>query len=391
MIEEFTARLSTLDKAILAPKVALALGVDEVEIEQWTFRPLSGGMAAWAGVYGNHRLEGTARTPLGSQEWMLVLKVYGSVSQANGIEPESWTYWKREALFYKSGVLQDLSSGISAPVCYGVDEVSDDEVWIWMEYVPDQSSHLWSPQQYHAAAMRLGVFNGSNAGGFAVTAQSWWATGWQCRSAFSEGIYQSLADLRAYARRPGIEGMPSAAEVDVWEMVLEKRSRLLDALGQLPRSFCHHDPFRRNLLVSKDAAGADRLVAIDWAQAGMGALGEDPAQLQMVSLTFLDYPVADADRLGEAIFDGYLVGLRTAGWQGDARLVRLGFAIASLFGGVEALALEIFFADSATRDASQEEIFDRPITEIKRQRAEAIRFAFRYGVEALALLDELRL
>lgn len=37
----------------------------------------------------------------------------------------------------------------------------------------------------------------------------------------------------------------------------------------------------------------------------------------------------EARRFGELAFAGYLAGLRRAGWQGDERLVRFGFAASS--------------------------------------------------------------
>ena len=39
--------------------------------------------------------------------------------------------------------------------------------------------------------------------------------------------------------------------------------------------------------------------------------------------------MADARKLDQMVFDGYVEGLAEAGWHGDPRLVRLGYAASS--------------------------------------------------------------
>jgi hypothetical protein len=67
-------------------------------------------------------------------------------------------------------------------------------------------------------------------------------------------------------------------------------------------------------------------VAIDWAYAGIGALGEDLMGLLRV---FNQEGTPGFHRaLDEVLFAGYLDGLGDAGWEGDPRLARLGFTTA---------------------------------------------------------------
>src|SRR3712207_7779326 len=54
----------------------------------------------------------------------------------------------------------------------------------------------------------------------------------------------------------------------------EERERFLTALDRLPQTFCHHDAFRRNLLVRRGPEG-EELVALDWTQTGHGAVGQE--------------------------------------------------------------------------------------------------------------------
>jgi hypothetical protein len=53
-------------------------------------------------------------------------------------------------------------------------------------------------------------------------------------------------------------------------------------------------------------------------------LGEDIGNLVPDSVFDLFVPAEALPELDEAVFGGYVSGLREAGWQGDERLVRLG-------------------------------------------------------------------
>jgi hypothetical protein len=62
--------------------------------------------------------------------------------------------------------------------------------------------------------------------------------------------------------------------------------------------------------------------------AGRGWLGVELGALLTASVSWAGFPVEDAPDLAETIFEGYLAGLRDAGWSGDAAIPRLGFALA---------------------------------------------------------------
>ena len=66
-----------------------------------------------------------------------------------------------------------------------------------------------------------------------------------------------------------------------WPRCGTSRERLLDALGRLPQTLCHHDAFRRDLV-----AHGDRIVALDWAFVGRGPVGAEISPLVSATLTF---------------------------------------------------------------------------------------------------------
>jgi hypothetical protein len=72
--------------------------------------------------------------------------------------------------------------------------------------------------------------------------------------------------------------------------------------------------------------GRAQTVAIDWDVLGTGWIGKEIVALFATTLIFFE---VDLDRIAELdtlIFDGYLDGLRDAGWQGDPRWARFGYA-----------------------------------------------------------------
>ena len=91
------------------------------------------------------------------------------------------------------------------------------------------------------------------------------------------------------------------------------------------------DLFRRNLFARKTAGGGEyQTVALDWSYAGCGAIGAELVPLVLASVAFFEVDLTQAQALEDIVFQGYLEGLRDAGWRGDPRQARLGYTAASL-------------------------------------------------------------
>lgn len=75
---------------------------------------------------------------------------------------------------------------------------------------------------------------------------------------------------------------------------------------------CSHPPLQR---------------AFDRVRRGPGALGADIATLLSGSVRKGDFPAGDVAALDETVFAAYAGGLRDVGWDGDSRVVRLGYVM----------------------------------------------------------------
>ena len=98
------------------------------------------------------------------------------------------------------------------------------------------------------------------------------------------------------------------------------RDRMLSVMERLPRTVCHLDVWPNNLIRRPDGD----VVFLDWAFVGDGALGEDIGNLVPDAVLDLLLPYDRLDELDERLTRAYLDGLHEAGWDGDARVVRLG-------------------------------------------------------------------
>jgi len=184
-------------------------------------------------------------------------------------DPAHPYYWRREPLAYASGLLEPFG----APACRAIVERADGSVALWLDAVPEVER--WTPELLGEVARRLGR---AQAGPPADAA--WLSRGW----------------LREYV---SLHGVPYD-----------------DALDALPQTLCHFDFHPGNVL------GRAAEFVVDWAYAGVGPRGSDPGVLVADGVADGAF---DPDGMTEAVWDGYLAGLRDGGWSGDEEEVRYAF------------------------------------------------------------------
>jgi hypothetical protein len=315
-------QLAAIDPVALTPIVQSALNSDTVELASWDCEQLPGGVGAGTAV---HRFAGQARDQGQTVSWSLILKVLHP--QVYGDDLSAWNYYKREVNAYQSGRLDDLPGGLAAPRSFGTVEHPDGTCWIWLEDVADEVGPRWPLEHYGVVARHLGQFNGAYLAGRPLPDWPWLSSGWLRQ--YVAHSAPAMAPLRDSLEHPLVcRWIPGDAS-DRFFRLWAERDCYLDALDRLPQTLCHLDVFRRNLFARRTAGGDDQTVAVDWAYAGQGAIGEDLVPLVLASVYFFEVELDEAQPLEEIVFEGYLEGLRDAGWQGDPRLVRLGYTAAA--------------------------------------------------------------
>jgi len=381
MVNVPDTQLQSIDTAMLTPLVRQALGSGTVEVVDWdTEQIYAGGTRARIYRYSGEAREGGKTVP-----WSLILKV--ERPQADLDDPSHPQYWKREALAYQSGLLDDLLGELTAPRCLAVVEQPEGDVWLWLEEVADDIGSNWPLEHYGLVARHLGQFNGAYLAGRPIPSQSWLSRGWlrSWLSPVAEVIDQLPSALEQPLGRRWLPGNDCEALMHLWNT----REVFLKVLDRLPQTLCHRDAFRRNLFARGGEDGGYETVTIDWADLGPGPVGEEIVPLVLGTLRFLDLELAQARPLDHIVFEGYLDGLRDAGWRGDPREVRLGFTAGAIRYVLGPISDFLTLLRDEEQYAFWERALGRPMEEIFDESGQYRHFALGLLAEARELMDRL--
>lgn len=360
-----------------------ALQEPDAVLGAWDAISLKNGDSARSPLRSLLALRGAAQVGATERPWSAVLKVLAPVVGYD--DPSNIRYWKREQLLYRSGLLDDLPAGLRAPRCYGCDEPANGTVWLWLEHIREDSEGSWSQARWALAARHLGQLNGADLSGRPLP-RAPWLGGRRLRTWLEHHgpLVKQIApapfnpDVRRWWPRPVVDAI-----LRLWE----ERELFCDALEQLPQTFGHGDAIRRNLLARRRADGSEETVGIDWEHAGQYAAGEEVGQTLSVASAFYDVEPADLSALDEALFAGYLAGLRDAGWRGDPRQVRFAYtAHAALRNAFNAVGASV--PDKARRAAAQQ-TYGYTWEELAERRAAVRPFLLERAAEARTLLETL--
>ena len=376
----------------LTAAVRRLLATPTAEIERWETIPLVHRVInrVTGGVY---RVRGFAHGGEQSFSWSLVLKIlhhpeHDPASQFNPSEELGhWNYWRREALVYESDLLNSLPITLAAPRCFGVSEVSPQTLYLWLEDIEGTPAADWPLLRFGEAARQLGLFQGGLLVAVQLPSYPWLSDHW-LRSWVPDqpkAVLHIVENAQAW-RNPLTEPYFPLELQDRVLRLWNERDRLLATLESLPQTLCHLDLWPPNLSHQTTPAGLNQTVLIDWSQVGYGAAGEDIANLVLDSIWMFRIESDDLLEYEQFVWQGYLAGLREAGWHGDEREVRFVYAaVAALRFGLLAGHL-LQTANDSSVHSELEERYKRSIETIFRDRARCVHHALLLGDEALMLL-----
>ncbi|MEV7190820.1 hypothetical protein AB0N81_03295 [Streptomyces sp. NPDC093510] len=235
-----------------------------------------------------------------------------------GLAEQDCHYWAREYRFYRAFARGELGSWADLPLRpatpYGFDERPDGALVLTLEDVAEPPGD-WRAPDYREVAAHLGVFNGHHflrplpdpPGWLSRSWLRWWFT------SMTPAAVSGLRTLTPDARAALAEVTDPKASVAGTTALWRARSELLARLDRVPVALAHLDANRLNLL----RAEPGRSVAVDWSYVGVEALGTDAAQLFASSAARLLVPADDLAAFHDAVLDGYVAGLRSAGVPGE--------------------------------------------------------------------------
>jgi hypothetical protein len=289
----------TLDDQTVGRIVQKATRTQGVVAPDWTISTISSGGGEAAGIY---RVVGTSTEDRKAFPWTLILKI---LEPSAGLgNPSKWNNGEREALAYRSGLLDELDIGLTAPRCVEIDTAVDGTTWLWLEDVAGEADATWPVSRYGLAAYHLGLFNGSYSGNAALPTHPWlsqnWLRGW---------IEEAAPFIDVLAEHRDHPNVVQMYDVDHILGLWRDRHRRLDYVENLPQTLCHLDAYRGNLFSRRDPAGQEQTVAIDWAFVGHAAFGEELASLVAASVASGHVEPERMKELEKTVLEGYLDGL----------------------------------------------------------------------------------
>ena len=306
-------QLQTIDPAVLLNVVRQAQGNPNFTILDWTVRVLSDKGAV--NPEGLWCFSGTGQDQYGVKPWSVVLKLLKNPGEHT--KPSHLWYWKREYLAHESGLLSGLPQYVAQARSYGTHEDSLG-AWLWMELLTDATDGSWGLDEYEFAAYQLGRFNAACLMGPPVSTYSWFATN-------HIETWLSLFLNETMWTHPMVEQTFTPQTRARVMALVEVKDRFLLTLQQLPQVFSHLDYKRSNLFLRRTSATEQEVVAVDWGDCGIAALGADLTRLVGGSTFFCDWDAAKLANLDTIAFAAYINGLQEIGWDGDSDVVRLAY------------------------------------------------------------------
>jgi hypothetical protein len=323
--------LEAISTESLTPVVRKATGDESMAVLNWDVQTLSTG-----GAYsrdGLLRVSGRGRGVDGEVSWEVVLKIVPDAPWEAG--PNDLGYRRRESNAYGSGMLAGLPGPLRAPHCYGVTEHADGE-WIWLELLRGRSGRDWGLADYVFAADQVGRFNAACANGPLIPEKPWMTKN-------HVRFWHGIVPVDQVWGDPCARKAFAAPVVREMEQMWEERERFYAAMERLPQVFSHYDYKSRNLFLHQGAAGAQEIVAVDWGDCGIGAMGGDLALLVSGSTYFLDWDPRHVAELDAAAYKAYVSALADAEWSGNEKPIRLSYLVwSAMYFGVALMGTASF-------------------------------------------------
>lgn len=291
------------------------LRADDVAIEDAHREPLD--YDAFLAGRDVTRVSGTARLWGEMVAWSFIEKRTDGPATASAYLYDNA---RREMEAYRSGLLDDLAAGLTAPELLAAAEDGDGGLTLWIEDLAATAGVVATPDDVLVAARHLGRLSGRWLG--RVPAHEWLFDGWIERHGQPEAMAPASALIAEVRTDPTVEARLGRPLDDV-SALIATQDVFASVLRGLPRTLCHHDAVAANVFRRETPDGAE-IVLIDWESVGPGPVGADLASLLFASPRRGDFSARLLEDLADDALDAYAAGVREGGSSVEPRELRLG-------------------------------------------------------------------
>jgi hypothetical protein len=265
------------------------------------------------------KVSGDAKVNSGTKSWSSVVKIIDLSVVVKSTDAGAWVFPEIELLVYENGLFNGESSPLRSAKCYLSDSAHNQLIILWLEDLSNAPQPPWKLEHFVSAANHLGKFNGDLAVNpvelpFEISRDAYYAR-WD--PSVVEGRARDLLEMKD---SPVAKQAYPDTPVEVGVEIASLARPLLEHAKSLPHSISFGDSHSRNMFPV-----GSQTVGIDWASVSNEPTGADIGVLIGSGLT---YGVAEAVLIMEnekRIYDSYVKGIQSAGWDGDLNNLRIGF------------------------------------------------------------------
>ncbi len=375
-------RLQAVNPDMLTPLVQKVLD-RPANVTSWQYAPMTGGFGGGMGGTSLYRFSGSARHQSEALEWVIILKI---IRYREAEDPTDPKYWKREYEVYRSDMFDQLSGGLQTARCYGVLEFEGEACWLWLEELHDDLGTTWPVAHYHVIGQHAGHFSGAFLHEHALPTEPWLSKQWLRKTIAVVAPHFRAA--QEVLENPLVQPVMPPDAPALFEKLLADRAHFMIALDHLPQTIAHQDYFRRNAFAHRSADGGYKTVAVDWAFVGHAAIGAEAATPVLIGLFTANIDPEFTDEHERQVYEGYLAGLRDMNWNGDPRMVRLGYTATTALKFLELMTPMRFLPDPGFQSFI-ESALGCPISDYVHHVAAMNRLAYWMADEARILMREI--
>lgn len=249
--------------------------------------------------------------------------------------------WRLELDAHRPEVTAVLPDGLRQPNLYGVVEIDELHVAIWMEDV-DVSTDRWDLATFAHAAELLGRLAARRPIGTPAViepspraAVPGFTLRYYVNGRVRMGALPDLAGDSLWAHPSVHAAVETTGENHLRDDLLEAATDLdgwLDVLDTLPQTYCHGDASPQNLLVPSDEP--DTFMVIDWSFNSPLAVGFDLGQLLIGLAHAGEVEVDELPAIVAAILPAYIRGMAAEGFPATPTEIRTGFILSLIVRGM---------------------------------------------------------
>lgn len=268
-------------------------------VGDWKISAIGDGIGL--GTIGIYRLSGRSRQASGLVEpWTAILKIVDIEKESTGL---------REYELAQSSDFQSIREGLRPAMCFGTQERSGAERWIWTEDLAGGTQPPWTLDQYLYVARDVGVFHGRSLN--EMPAGDWDYLGIYGAVMGGPFFSATLDNLKNTSSHELTGAIFETTSVEAIQSVFAKFNEVGRVLRNITTVFAHNDCHADNLYPIETDGVLTESVAIDWATAGLGPIGEDVGNLSGVGAQWFSIDVDDFESYEKAIFDRYVEGAKS--------------------------------------------------------------------------------